>query len=84
VRVLSHRDAADVHSEQPGDDVDRPCQHRDHGQGEEAAVGLLAHLRGDFLLLQTEDVGIQGAADLPFENLTGVVAFGGSRHGGKS
>ena len=52
MRVVGQRNAADVHAQQAGGEVDRQCEHGDDGQHEEAAVGLLVDLRGHFFLQQ--------------------------------
>src|SRR5512136_1975157 len=52
--VLAHRDAADVHAEQAGDDVDRQCEYRKDGEQEQAAVVLLIDLARDLFLQQLD------------------------------
>lgn len=54
VSLLRQWNSANVHAQEPGDDIDRQRQNGDHSQGEQAAAGLLAHLRRHFLLQQLD------------------------------
>ena len=42
-------DAAHVHAEESGDEIDRQGRHGDNGQNEECPVGLLVDLGGELL-----------------------------------